>query len=150
VACVGAACPECAQADSVEACDALPNCHPVFEDPHDCRCAQLGCCARFVRCADLDWAACEPSEAFACAIEEPYCEGPYVVSYAGACYEGCVRSEDCASGGGAARSDCMRDFEGDAACGVRGFPPHFYVCDGLPEGCIHYGGGGTTTYACCP
>lgn len=94
-ACVGPVCPECAQADSLEACDSLPNCHPVFEDLLVCGCGTPGCCASFQRCVEGDQADCA-GDMIACSIEEPYCEGPpYVVSYTVDCYEGCVRAEDC-------------------------------------------------------
>jgi len=30
-----------------------------------------------------------------CAIVPPHCEQPYVLSYTGICYEGCVRATEC-------------------------------------------------------
>jgi hypothetical protein len=85
----------CALATTADECDARPGCHSVFFDPHNCRCAQVGCCARFSRCADGQLALCNSTN-LACLIQQPYCEGPYVVSYAGSCYEGCVRMTACA------------------------------------------------------
>jgi hypothetical protein len=67
----------------------------VFKDPRNCACLALGCCAMFMRCADGDRAKCS-SPAIACDAVEPYCEGPYVVSYTNVCYEGCVRRTECA------------------------------------------------------
>ncbi len=75
------------------ACDARSDCHAVFEDPHNCACAALGCCARFARCAD-GRARCT-NAGIACERVTPYCERPYVVSYAQLCYEGCVRATEC-------------------------------------------------------
>jgi hypothetical protein len=105
--CPGVACPPpdagafdsgggaCSAATTVDECDALPGCHPVFIDMHNCRCAQLGCCARFSRCADGDQALCK-NTGLSCTLAQPYCEGPYVVGYANGCYEGCVRMTECA------------------------------------------------------
>jgi hypothetical protein len=75
-------------------CEAAPECHAIYRDPNDCPCDAPGCCATFSRCADgpADCAGLDLS----CRAPEPYCAGPYVVAYAGACYEGCVRAEDCA------------------------------------------------------
>jgi hypothetical protein len=83
----------CAQETTVEGCDARTDCHSVFIDPHDCRCAALGCCAHFQRCADGKKANC--TGPVACTIASIFCEGPYVVSYTNACYEGCVRATEC-------------------------------------------------------
>jgi hypothetical protein len=96
-ACPGYVCPalDCAGVTTLELCDARPGCHSVFEDRQDCTCGGLGCCARFLRCAAADAANCSGG-AVACDALAPYCEGPYVVSYAGACYEGCVRAMECA------------------------------------------------------
>lgn len=95
VACVGAVCPECAQAETLEACDALPNCHPVFRDDRVCGCATVGCCTHFDRCEPGDQALCQAPQTFGCTIDEPYCEGDYVISYTNICYEGCARVKDC-------------------------------------------------------
>lgn len=45
---------------------------------------------------------------------------------------------------------CTQNHEGDAACALASLPPYYYFCDHVPEGCTHYGGGGMTTYVCCP
>ena len=84
----------CAAVTTQVACDARSDCHSVFEDPHNCACAALGCCARFARCANGDRAQCT-NPGIECERVTPYCELPYVVSYTGTCYEGCVRSTDC-------------------------------------------------------
>jgi len=98
-ACVGGKCEgatDCSLRVTQEACDASAECHSVFVDPGTCDCAQAGCCARFERCADGDLADCTGAN-IACLIPTPYCEDPaYVVSYTGACYEGCVVPSDCA------------------------------------------------------
>jgi len=84
----------CASVTTLEACDARSDCHALFEDPGNCRCAALGCCARFSRCADGDRALCT-SGAVLCDALTPHCEGPYVVSYTDFCYDGCVRATEC-------------------------------------------------------
>jgi hypothetical protein len=103
--CPGAACPPdggtgdaatstCAEVTTLEACDQRTDCHAVFVDQRNCRCASLGCCARFSGCADGDRATCTGQPQ--CEIATPYCEGPYVVSYTATCYEGCARATECA------------------------------------------------------
>ena len=94
-ACPPAACPlPCAQVTTLDACEARPDCHSVFQDPGTCGCAGSGCCAHFSRCADGDKAACTGTPL--CKIATPFCESPYVVAYTGSCYEGCVQKKDCA------------------------------------------------------
>jgi hypothetical protein len=94
--CAAIPCPlRCADMATKEACDARSDCHPVFVDGRDCACAALGCCARFSSCADGATAVCK-SPSIICDAIPPHCEGPYVVGYANGCYEGCVRSSDCA------------------------------------------------------
>ena len=96
--CPGIACPvPCGQVTTRDACEARPDCHSVFVDPHNCACAALGCCAQFSRCADGDTATCKVPSGIACGAAPPYCEGPYVVSYTATCYEGCVQQSDCAN-----------------------------------------------------
>jgi hypothetical protein len=97
--CTGAACgvdasASCADVTTLAACDARTDCHSVFLDLQDCQCGGIGCCARFLRCADGDTAKC--SGVVACDALTPHCEGQYVVSYTDACYEGCVRMTECA------------------------------------------------------
>jgi hypothetical protein len=87
----------CGAVTTLEACEARPDCHPVFVDPGpaSCTCSAVGCCAEFSRCADGTLVNCVGPAA--CALPTPYCEEPaYVVSYAGSCFEGCVKPEDCA------------------------------------------------------
>ena len=84
----------CADVTTLDACDARTDCHAVFVDLQNCKCAALGCCAHFSRCADGDRANCNGP--VACDALTPHCEGPYVVSVANACYEGCVRATECA------------------------------------------------------
>ena len=104
--CPGVACPTldasavdasgpCSTATTAAACDALTGCHSVFFDPQTCGCAGLGCCAHFSACADGGQALCKAS-GLICMRAPPHCEGPYVVSYSGWCYEGCVRMTECA------------------------------------------------------
>jgi len=88
-----AAAGSCAQETTVAACDARTDCHSVFVDPHTCGCAALGCCAHFHACAEGKKANC--TGPVGCTIPTPYCEGPYVISYANACYEVCVRATAC-------------------------------------------------------
>ena len=66
----------------------------MFVDPQNCRCAAIGCCTRFSRCADGDQAMCK-NTGLSCTLAQPHCEGPYVVSYVSTCYEGCVKVKDC-------------------------------------------------------
>lgn len=96
--CPGVACGSCTLATTQTECDARAECHSVFVDPGTCGCMAIGCCAQFSRCADGATAQCTPPSAQMCDAPEPFCESPaFVVSYAGYCYEGCVRSEDCAN-----------------------------------------------------
>lgn len=94
VECPAGACPlvPCDQiTDSADACDARPDCHAVFVD-HPCGCASAGCCTTFSRCADGKANCAGPA---LCNIAPPACAGPYVVSYASSCYEGCVLKTEC-------------------------------------------------------
>ena len=94
--CPAVACPiACSQVTTLADCDARADCHSVFVDSQNCRCAALGCCAQFQRCVAGDKALCA-SPALTCKVAQPYCEGPYVLSYTASCYEGCVKSTDCA------------------------------------------------------
>jgi len=96
IACPLIPCPApCAVMTSKETCEARPECHSVFVDNRDCQCAAIGCCARFVHCADGATAVCK-APPITCDLVAPHCEGPYVVAYSGSCYEGCVQSSDCA------------------------------------------------------
>jgi hypothetical protein len=76
-------------------CDAQSGCHSVFVDPGTCDCATSGCCTQFSRCA-VGPANCNGGNV-ACKIAAPSCEAPYVVSYSGICYEGCVLATACAA-----------------------------------------------------
>jgi hypothetical protein len=102
--CTGAPCPvpdsgtasgSCGQVTTQAACDSRSDCHSVFVDPGTCGCAGAGCCAHFNRCADGGRANC--SGPVGCTIATPFCEAPYVVSYANNCFEGCVRQSECAA-----------------------------------------------------
>lgn len=87
----------CAEATTLEACEARPDCHSVFIDPgpETCRCSEVGCCARFSHCATGPLANC--AGPVTCASPTPYCDEPaYVLAYADGCFEGCVVPEDCA------------------------------------------------------
>jgi hypothetical protein len=84
----------CSQATTSEACQARSDCHAVYDDPRNCTCLALGCCARFHQCADGAKATCSGDPQ--CERMAPYCEGPYVVSYTATCYEGCVLAGICA------------------------------------------------------
>jgi hypothetical protein len=96
VGCTGAQCGTCSEANTLEECEARPDCHSVFHDPGDCVCGGIGCCAEFLRCADGDLARCEPVEV-SCDTLVPYCEDPaFVIAYTNFCHEGCVQPKDCA------------------------------------------------------
>lgn len=96
ILCPAIACPAaCSLMTTRDSCDARPDCHSVFVDPGTCRCATIGCCAQFSRCADGK-AVCVPPPALTCTIATPFCEAPaYVVSYTAGCYEGCVPAAAC-------------------------------------------------------
>jgi hypothetical protein len=85
----------CSQVTTQTECDGRSDCHSVFVDPGTCGCAAAGCCAHFNRCAEGGHANC--SGPVACMAPQPFCEAPYVLSYTGVCYEGCVRQSECAS-----------------------------------------------------
>jgi hypothetical protein len=85
---------KCGDVTTLAECEARSDCHSVFVDPGDCGCATLGCCTRFESCADGDKAKCTGT--VLCEVDPPRCEGSYVVSYQGSCYEGCVKQTDCA------------------------------------------------------
>jgi hypothetical protein len=84
----------CSSATTLDACEARTDCHSVFQDPGTCGCAASGCCAKFSFCAAGDQATCTGTPV--CKSLAPFCESPYVVAYAGSCYEGCVKKTDCA------------------------------------------------------
>jgi hypothetical protein len=84
----------CGDVTALAECDARDDCHSVFVDPNDCPCDAPGCCARFSFCADGDQAECDAM--VTCRRAAPFCAGQYVISYEGTCYEGCVRSSECA------------------------------------------------------
>jgi hypothetical protein len=91
-------CKPCADATTLEECEARYYCHSVYVDSGDCSCAPNGCCARFSHCAEGALANCQP-EPITCgaAPTVPFCDEPaYVVSYTPGCTEGCVKPEDCA------------------------------------------------------
>jgi hypothetical protein len=93
--CEGIPCPiPCAMVATLDQCEARTDCHSVFVDPRTCGCAAVGCCEHFSRCADGDKAKCNGMPV--CTIPTPFCEGTFVVSYTGTCYEGCVQKKDCA------------------------------------------------------
>jgi hypothetical protein len=83
---------DCAGATTLEACDALPDCHAVFQSPL-CDCQPAGCCASFVRCGDGATGCDGP---ISCTIASPGCDGPYSPELVNGCYTGgCVRSGQC-------------------------------------------------------
>ena len=88
---------ECDAFTTLAECEAQAGCYPVFFDPATCGCAIPGCCAQFLMCVFGTAPSCDPPAQFACTIQEPFCEQPYVLSYRNGCYEGCVLAEDCAT-----------------------------------------------------
>jgi hypothetical protein len=81
------------------ACDNRSDCHSVFVDPNNCKCATAGCCAQFNSCANGGRANCDGQ--VVCGAKTPYCAGPYVVSFTSTCFEGCVLQSECAAVDGA-------------------------------------------------
>jgi hypothetical protein len=92
----------CDQVTTQAACDSRSDCHSVFVDPGTCGCALAGCCAHFNRCAGGGHADC--SGPALCKMAQPFCEAPYVLSYTGSCYEGCVHQSACSGGDAAVAS----------------------------------------------
>jgi hypothetical protein len=86
--------PSCSELATQSECDTRNDCHSLFEDPGTCGCASPGCCARFKSCASGDKAEC--AGPVVCVTDPPLCERPYVLSYTGLCYAGCVQESDCA------------------------------------------------------
>ena len=80
------------QVTTAAECDAQSDCHSVYHDPHNCKCATSGCCAAFYVCATGGKAQCTGSPT--CGAATPYCESPYVLSYTS--FEGCVLPAECA------------------------------------------------------
>ena len=105
-ACTGASCtidaplgpdvpPACTSLTTEPACDQRSDCHSVFASGKSCGCADAGCCTSFYRCAAGGTVAC--NGAVTCTTNTPYCEPPYVQSYANNCFEGCVKSSTCSA-----------------------------------------------------
>jgi hypothetical protein len=76
-------------------CVAAANCHAVYGLSPACVCDVPGCCHAFERCAQGANAICNQDK-IGCLRQAPYCEGPYVISFHGACYEGCAHESECA------------------------------------------------------
>ena len=97
VACPLLTCPapaSCSTVTTEAVCNARTDCHSVFDDPGTCGCNAVGCCAHFSWCADGAKASCGGMPL--CQVVAPHCEAPaFVVSYAGSCFEGCVRPTEC-------------------------------------------------------
>jgi hypothetical protein len=115
--------PTCSQITTQAACDLRSDCHAVYVDPGTCGCASQGCCAHFDHCADGGKADCTGPAS--CTIVTPFCEAPYVVSYKGQCYEGCVRQTSCAP------PTCPQTPPTNAAsCGTVGYSCFYEDCAG--------------------
>jgi len=115
--------PTCSQITTQSACDLRSDCHAVYVDPGTCGCASPGCCTHFDRCTDGGKADCTGPAS--CTIATPFCEAPYVVSYKGLCYEGCVRQTTCAP------PTCPQAPPTDAAsCGTVGYSCFYEDCAG--------------------
>ena len=74
-------------------CGSAFGCHAVYQPTSACVCSGPGCCIQFSSCADGAQADCNGMAA--CPTLPPACDGPYVVSYSGQCYEGCVLQSEC-------------------------------------------------------
>jgi hypothetical protein len=91
----GLDCPQmapCPQLTDEQSCNARSDCHSVYQPSGACGCAPAGCCIHFNHCATGQPNCTGPA---ACNIAPPPCDGPYVVSYTNACYEGCVLKTAC-------------------------------------------------------
>ena len=82
----------CSTAATAAACDARAGCHSVFLNPNTCRCAALGCCAHFSKCAEGAQAI---QEHRAQLHDRAAVLRPSVIAYSNGCYEGCVRMTEC-------------------------------------------------------
>jgi hypothetical protein len=95
IGCPAVSCPAtCANFADQATCDGSGFCHSLFFDAGNCDCATAGCCTRFSGCADGAKATCAPPQIL-CKSLSPNCEAPYVLSYTGNCYEGCVAASEC-------------------------------------------------------
>jgi hypothetical protein len=83
----------CSQITTQSACDLRGDCHSVFANNNTCSCDGGSCCMQFSHCADGLNANCAGPAL--CEVASPNCPAPYAVSYAGSCYEGCVRQSEC-------------------------------------------------------
>ena len=89
----------CSTASTETECDALAECHAVFDaEPRTpvgtCTCPDFGCCTHFRSCESGSNATCNGS--VLCKLAPPYCESGYAVATDGSCYVGCVKSSACA------------------------------------------------------
>lgn len=73
------------------ACLTRGDCHASYQ-VSACR-NLLGYCAEYLACADAPADCTGPAT---CERVAPFCAGPYVTSYQGACYGDCVRADQCA------------------------------------------------------
>lgn len=80
----------CATLDQ-DACLARDDCHAAYQ-VSPCR-NILGYCAEYTACRGGQADCLGPA---LCEIPAPFCAGPYVSSYTGACYGPCVRADQCA------------------------------------------------------
>jgi hypothetical protein len=90
-------------------CVLSDHCHATYKDSGLCDCSGL-CCPIFDRCWDRKHANCGGP---GCGADPPACL-PLSVAYGGGCYEGCVKSEECAG-------TCQRD--DDCGPGQKCCPP---------------------------
>ena len=113
----------CSQLTTETSCNARGDCHAVFVDPGTCGCAGAGCCAHFDRCVDGGKANCAGPAT--CKAATPFCEAPFVVSYTGSCYEGCVRQSECPA------PTCPQSAPSNAtACGPVDYSCYYEDCAG--------------------
>jgi hypothetical protein len=113
----------CSQVATEADCNLRGDCHSVFVDPGTCGCAGAGCCAHFDHCADGKTANCTGPAL--CKLATPFCEAPFVLSYTGTCYEGCVRQGECPA------PTCPQTAPSNAsACGPVDFSCFYEDCAG--------------------
>lgn len=80
-------------------CIVSPDCHAVYDDwTHDCGCEGPDCaCYAFRGCTDgpANCGGVDP-DLPVCTAEPPECAADFLtVGYAGQCFEGCVRLDEC-------------------------------------------------------
>ncbi len=131
----------CAALDETT-CGARADCHAVYGSGYPCKNIWGFCPGPYLACED-GAAQCQAGGLPACAQDEPFCAGQYVVNWHGSCPFGCVRATSCANCGSPctpcsvldeqscrARRDCHALYRdpGTCDCFAPGCCMMFYAC----------------------